>query len=125
MRETTANDIERMNVIILLLGSAISIVVMRDFKHFFSFALGSAMMTLNFRFLRKILEGFFAQSSLVKKELFIKLPLKFFGLVAFVAVVVIWGDVSVPFFVIGLSTVFFSLVISQVALAFRSEARGK
>jgi hypothetical protein len=54
MRETSTSDIERINVIILLVGSLASIVAMRDFVHFFSFAAASAIMVLNFRLLRRL-----------------------------------------------------------------------
>ncbi len=119
------NDVERFNVIVLLIGSIASLVIMRDFKHFFSFAVASAIMTLNFRFLRKIMEGFFSKETQRKKELLIKLPLKFFGLIALVVVVVVWGDIDIVFFIIGLSTVFLSLLISQIVVAFSSETRRK
>jgi hypothetical protein len=125
MRETTANDIERLNVIILLVGSMASIIIMRNYRYLFSFGVASAIMTLNFRMLRKIMEGFFSRSSLSKKELIVKLPLKFFGIAALVAVVVIWGDISIPFFLLGLSTVFLSLLLSQVVVVFSAESGGK
>src|SRR5208282_3212444 len=101
MRETTTSEIERMNVIILLLGSFASLAIMRDFQHFFSFAVASSIMTLNFRYLRKIMEGFFSRSAVFgegkasgvpaeavpavsKAELLIRLPLKFLVLIALV-----------------------------------------
>jgi hypothetical protein len=135
MRETTTSEIERINIIILVLGSFASLAIMRDFQHFFSFAVASSIMTLNFRYLRKIMEGFFSGSALTgvgeasgvpteasptvsKAELFIKLPLKFLVLIALVVIIVLWGNISILFFVIGLSTVFLSIVISQVAAAF-------
>jgi hypothetical protein len=125
MRETTASDIERINVIILIIGSIASLVIMRDYKYLLSFGAASAIMTINFRFLRRIMEGFFAQSSVSKKELMVKLPLKFLGLVALVAVVVVWGDINIVFFLIGLSTIFLSLLISQIVTAFSPEVRRK
>jgi hypothetical protein len=125
MRETTIGDIEKINVLILVLGSVASIVIMRDFTYLFSFAVASAIMTLNFRLLRKIMEGFFSRSCLRKKELLVKLPLKFFGLIGLVVVIVVWGNVNIPFFVIGLSTVFLSVVINQVILVFSPEVRRK
>ena len=125
MRETSTSDIERINVIILLVGSLASIVIMRDFVHFFSFAVASAIMTLNFRLLRKLVEGIFARSVVSKKEMLIKVPLKFFGLIALVAIVLLWGNVNILFFVIGLSTVFLSILISQVVIAFGPEVRRK
>jgi hypothetical protein len=135
MRETTTSEIERINVIILVLGSFASLAIMRDFRHFFSFAVASSLMTLNFRYLRKIMEGFFSGSApngegeasgvptetvptVSRAELFIKLPLKFLVLIALVVIIVLWGNVSILFFVIGLSTVFLSIVFSQVSAAF-------
>ncbi len=140
MRETTTSEIERINVIILVLGSFASLAIMRDFQHFFSFAVASSIMTLNFRYLRKIMEGFFSRTSsngqeelsgseavhaVSKAELFIRLPLKFLVLIALVVVVVLWGNVNILFFVIGLSTVFLSIVLSQVAAAFSPGVRRK
>jgi len=144
MRETTASEIERISVIILLAGSAVSIIVMRDFRYFFSFAVASSIMILNFRYLRRIIEGFFAGpaaqtpaedhqpgqaatkvSGLSKGELLVRLPLKFAILIALIVVVLMWGHVNIPFFVIGLSTVFLSILISQVVVAFSPEAGRK
>jgi hypothetical protein len=147
MRETTANEIERINVIILVLGSLASLAVMRDFQHFFSFVAGSSIMTLNFRYLRRIMEAFFSKASSIhegdsassvhegdratvrsapsKAELFIRLPIKFFVLVALVVVVLLWGNVDIVFFIIGLSTVLLSIIISQVAAAFGPGVRRK
>jgi hypothetical protein len=118
MKETSIIDIERANVVVLVLGSILSAVIMREFKYFFSFAVGSSMMTLNFRFLRKIIEGVFANVSVDKKEFLIKLPIKFLVLVGLVALVVIFGDISVVFFLIGLSTVFISIVVTQIIAVF-------
>ena len=98
---------------------------MRDFTYVFSFGVASAMMTLNFRLLKKIMEGFFSDAGPSKKELLVKLPLKFFGLTGLVTVIVVWGNVNILFFVIGLSTVFLSVVISQVIVVFAPDARRK
>jgi hypothetical protein len=70
-------------------------------------------MTLNFRFIKKIIEGGLLKPEGKKVELAIKLPIKFFILIALVAIVVIYGDIDVVFFLIGLSTVFISVVINQ------------
>jgi hypothetical protein len=125
MRETSTSDIERINVIILAVGSIASAIIMRDFTHFFSFAVASAIMTLNFRLLTKVIEGVFSRTVVSKKELLIKLPLKFFGLIAAVVMILVWGNVSISFFVMGLSTVFLSILISQVVIAFSPEVRRK
>ncbi len=125
MRETTASDIERTNVAILVLGSLASGLIMRDFTYVFSFGVASAMMTLNFRLLKKIMESFFSGVTPSKKELLVKLPLKFFGLTGLVTVIVIWGNVNILFFIIGLGTVLLSVVISQVISVFTPCARRK
>jgi len=113
MKETRINDIERINVIVLVIGSILALVIMREFKYIFSFAVASAIMTLNFRFLKKIIEGGFLVAENKKTELAIKLPLKFLFLVALIAIIVIYGDIDLIFFLIGLSTVFISVVINQ------------
>jgi hypothetical protein len=113
MKETKISDIERINVIVLVIGSILAMVIMREFKYVFSFAVASAIMTLNFRFIKKIIEGGLLKPDASKVELAIKLPLKFFTLVALVAIVVIYGDIDFVFFLIGLSTVFISVVINQ------------
>lgn len=134
-------EIERINVIILLIGCLTATVIMREFRYVFSFGVGSAIMTLNFRFLRKGIEGVFqrmqqsepAQSSgqesqqygnqlikqINKKALIVKLPLKFLALVTAVILVVLYGDIDVIFFLIGLSTVFISIVLSHISFALK------
>lgn len=123
MREATIRDIERINCLVLILGSIASIALMRDFKYFFSFAVASAIMTLNFKFLGKILQNAFGGSSIKKTDLAVGLPLKFLALVALVALVVIFGDIDPIFFVIGLSTVFIALLINQISIAFKPDRR--
>jgi hypothetical protein len=113
MKETKISDIERINVIVLVIGSILAMVIMREFKYVFSFAVASAIMTLNFRFIKKIIEGGFLQAESKKIDLAIKLPLKFLILVALIAIVIIYGDIDFVFFLIGLSTVFISIVINQ------------
>jgi hypothetical protein len=113
MKETKISDIERINIIVLVIGSILAMVIMREFKYVFSFAVASAIMTLNFRFLKKIIEGGLLEAENKKIELAVKLPLKFLILVAFIAVVVIYGDINLIFFLVGLSTVFISVVINQ------------
>ena len=117
-KETTISDIDHINLAVLVIGSVITVLVMREFKYLFSFAVASAIMTLNFRFLRKIIEKGLLSPIISKKELIIKLPLKFLVLVGLVAVVVIYGDIDIVSFFIGLSTVFISIVISQVSALF-------
>ncbi len=126
-------EIERINVIILVIGCLAATVIMREFRYVFSFGVGSAIMTLNFRFLRKGIEGVFekVQQSeeasdsnqhsrpINKKALIIKLPLKFLALVTAVILVVLYGDIDVVFFLIGLSTVFISIVLSQILFALK------
>lgn len=113
MKETKITDIEHINLFVLVIGSILAMVIMREFKYVFSFAVASAIMTLNFRFIKKIIEGGLLKPEGKKLELAIKLPLKFLILIALIAIVVIYGDIDVVFFLIGLSTVFISIVINQ------------
>jgi hypothetical protein len=113
MKETKITDIEYINVFVLVIGSILAMVIMREFKYVFSFAVASAIMTLNFRLIKKIIEGGLLKPEGKKLELAIKIPLKFLILIALIAIVVIYGDIDVVFFLIGLSTVFISIVINQ------------
>ena len=135
MQEEMLTEIERINVVILVIGCLASTIIMREFRYVFSFGVGSAIMTLNFRFLRRGIEGAFlsVQASdrvndpttdqvikpVNKKALLIKLPLKFLALVTAVILVVLYGDIDVIFFLIGLSTVFISIVLSQIFSALK------
>jgi hypothetical protein len=123
IKETTISDIEHINLAVLVIGSVVTILVMREYKYLFSFAVASAIMTLNFRFLRKIVENGLLSPIISKKELIIKLPLKFLVLVGLVAVVVIYGDINIIFFFIGLSTVFISIIINQILAMFSPAAK--
>ncbi len=116
MKETTLDDVQRINVVIFVIGSLLCLFIMRDFRYFYSFAVASAIMALNFRFLRKIIEGAMSRVAASKKELLIKLPLKFLVLFALIAVVLIYGNVDMLFFAGGLSTVFLSIIINQLGL---------
>ena len=130
-------DIERINVLVLAVGCMAAAIIMREFKYVFSFGVGSAIMTLNFRFLRKGVEGIFqnlqqegaaeqsqqAERQLIRrisrKAFIVKLPLKFLALVTAVSLVILYGDIQVVFFLVGLSTVFISVVLSYVSSAFK------
>ncbi|MBA4391390.1 MAG: hypothetical protein C0399_10685 [Syntrophus sp. (in: bacteria)] len=114
MKETTISDIERINVAILIIGSILSLLIMKDFRHLFSFAVASAIMILNFRILRKIIENGFLQSTEKKRAFIIALPFKFLALATAVVVVLIYGDIDVVFFLVGLSTVFMAILITQI-----------
>jgi hypothetical protein len=123
MRDEMLTEIERINVVILAIGCLATTIIMREFKYVFSFGVGSAIMTLNFRFLRKGIEGAFlkvqASEPINKKGLLVKLPLKFLALVTAVILVVLYGDIDVICFLIGLSTVFISIMLSQISCALK------
>jgi len=143
MQEEMLTEIERINVIILVVGCLVATIIMREFRYVFSFGVGSAIMTLNFRFLRKGIEKVFQKvqqggqaqaldsnqtqapdsnqltKRINKKALIVKLPLKFLALVTAVILVVLYGDIDVIFFLIGLSTVFISIVLSQISFALK------
>lgn len=113
MREITIAEVERTNVAILVIGSIAIIMATRDYLALFSFAVASAIVTLNFRLLRKILENLLIKKTFVKKDLFIRLPLKFLLLIGAITIILLYGDIRLIYFLIGLSTVFFSILISQ------------
>lgn len=114
MKETIISDIERLNFVIFLLGSILSLIIMKEYKYFFSFAVASAIITLNFRFLKKIIESGFGKSKVKKTDFIIKLPLKFLVFAGLVAVIIIYGDIDIIFFLIGLSTLFISVIVNQI-----------
>jgi hypothetical protein len=111
MKETTISDIERVNVAILILGSILSFIIMKEFKYLFSFAVASAIMILNFRLLRKIIEGGLIHSTLKKKALLLVLPFKFLILATAIVVILKYGNIDIIFFLAGLTTLFFSIIV--------------
>ena len=113
MREITISEVERTNVIILVIGSLAIFIATRDYMALFSFIVGSGIVILNFRLLKKILENLLIKQTFVKKDLFIRLPLKFLLLIGAIAIVLLYGNVRIIYFLIGLSTVFVSILISQ------------
>ena len=129
IQDEMLTEVELINVAVLVIGCLATTVIMREFKYVFSFGVGSAIMTLNFRFLRKGIEGAFlkAQSNeqpgkpINKKGLLLKLPLKFLALITAVILVVLYGDIDVIFFLVGLSTVFISVMVSQISFALKPE----
>ncbi len=123
MKETKISDIEHVNVIVLIIGSLLTIFVMREFKYLFSFAIASSIMTLNFRFLKRIIESGLLKSEINKKDLIIKLPLKFIVLAGLMVIVLLYGEIDIIFFLIGLSTVFISILINQLTTLFGPAAK--
>jgi hypothetical protein len=113
MREITISDVEHTNVAILAIGSLAISIATRDYMALFSFAVASAIVVLNFRLLKKIIENLLIKKTFDKKDLFIRLPLKFILLLGAITVVVLYGNVRLIYFLIGLSTVFISILISQ------------
>ncbi len=113
MREITISDVEHTNAAILIIGSLAVLIATRDFMAVFSFAVASAIVTINFRLLKKIIENLLIKKTFDKKDLFIRLPLKFLILLGAITVVVLYGNIRIIYFLIGLSTVFISILIIQ------------
>ena len=122
MREITVSNVEHTNVAILVIGSLGILVATRDYMALFSFAVASAIVTLNFRLLKKIIENLLIKKIFDKKDLFIRLPLKFLLLLGAITIVILYGDIRIIYFLIGLSTVFFSIFISQFRPVLNSHA---
>jgi hypothetical protein len=113
MREITIANVEHTNLAILVIGSLAVLIATRDYMALFSFAVASAIVTLNFRLLKKLIENFLIKKIFLKKDIFIRLPLKFLLLIGAIAIVFLYGDIRIIYFLIGLSTVFLSILISQ------------
>jgi hypothetical protein len=122
MREITIANVEHTNVAILVIGSLAVFIATRDYMALFSFAVASAIVTLNFRLLKNILENLLIKQIFVKKDIFIRLPLKFLLLIGAITIVFLYGDIRLIYFLIGLSTVFLSILISQFRPVLNSHA---
>ncbi|HEX2966245.1 MAG TPA: hypothetical protein VHO84_10680 [Syntrophorhabdaceae bacterium] len=122
MRDMTIADVEHANLAVLVIGSLAVFAFTRDRVAVFSFAVASAIMVLNFRFLKKILENLLIKKTLSKTDLLMKLPLKFVFLIGAVILVLAYGNIKVVYFTIGLSTVFMSIIIGQIKPVFNSRA---
>ena len=118
MREITVTQVERCNIAIFVLGSLAIAVLIRDLTAFFSFAVASAIVIFNFRLLKHIISRLILKQEIGKRDLFLALPAKFLLLLGLLTVVVIYGDVKISYFLIGLSTVFISILISQLLPVF-------
>jgi hypothetical protein len=123
MREITVTQVERCNMAIFLLGSIGIAVITRDLMAFFSFAVASAIVILNFRLLKKIIARLILRQEIGKKDLYLALPAKFLLLLGILTVVVVYGNVRASYFLMGLSTVFISILVSQLLPVFSSSSQ--
>jgi hypothetical protein len=123
MREITVTQVERCNMALFLLGSIGIAVITRDLMAFFSFAVASAIVILNFRLLKKIIARLILKQEIEKKDIYLALPAKFLLLLGILTVVVVYGNVKPFYFLIGLSTVFLSILISQLLPLFSSSSQ--
>ncbi len=123
MREISITEVERLNIAVLVLVAIGIVIATRDVMSFFSFVVASAIATLNFRLLKKIIEKLILKKTFDKKYMFFVIPLKFLLLLGVLTVVVIYGNVRVGYFLLGLSTVVVSIIISQLRPVFTSGAQ--
>ena len=122
MREITVNQVERCNLAIFILGSIAVAVIIRDVMAFFSFAVASAIVIFNFRLLKNIITKLVLKQEIGKKDLLITLPLKFILLLGILTVIVVYGNIKPVYFLMGLSTVFVSILVSQLLPVFSSSS---
>ena len=122
MREITVNQVERCNLAIFILGSIAVAVFIRDVMAFFSFAVASAIVIFNFRLLKNIITKLVLKQEIGKKDLLITLPLKFILLLGILTVIVVYGNIKPIYFLMGLSTVFVSILVSQLLPVFSSSS---
>jgi hypothetical protein len=122
MKEITVTQVERCNLAIFILGSIAVAVFIRDIMAFFSFAVASAIVTLNFRLLKNIITKLILKQEISKKDLLITLPAKFLLLLGVLTVVVVYGNIKPVYFLMGVSTVFVSILVSQLLPVFSSSS---
>ena len=122
MREITVNQVEHCNLAIFILGSIAVAVFIRDVMAFFSFAVASAIVIFNFRLLKNIITKLVLKQEIGKKDLLITLPLKFILLLGILTVIVVYGNIKPAYFLMGLSTVFVSILVSQFLPVFSSSS---
>jgi len=122
MREITVTQVERCNLAIFILGSIAVAIFIRDIMAFFSFAVASAIVTLNFRLLKNIITKLILKQEISKKDLLITLPAKFLLLLGVLTVVVVYGNIKPVYFLMGVSTVFVSILVSQLLPVFSSSS---
>ena len=118
MKEITTTEIEYINIAVLIIGSLLCITIMREFKYLFSFVVASGIMTLNFRLLKKIIEIGLLSKDRKRQFVLISLPIKFLVLAGLIGIIIAYGDIDILFFLLGLSTVFVSIVISHISHLF-------
>ena len=123
MREITVIQVERCNLAIFILGSIAVAVFIRDLMAFFSFTVASAIVILNFRLLKNIIIKLVLKQEMSKKDLFLTLPAKFILLLGILTVIVVYGNIKPFYFLIGLSTVFASILVSQLLPVFSSSSQ--
>ncbi len=123
MREITITQVERCNLAIFILGSIAVAVFIRDLMAFFSFAVASAIVIFNFRLLKNIITKLVLKQEISKKDLFLTLPAKFILLLGLLTVIVVYGNIKPFYFLMGLSTVFVSILVSQLLPVFSSSSQ--
>lgn len=123
MREITVTQVERCNLALFILGSIAVAVVVRDIMAFFSFAVASAIVIFNFRLLKNIIAKLVLKQEISRKDLLISLPAKFILLLGILTVIVVYGNIKPVYFLMGLSTVFVSILVSQLLPVFSSSSQ--
>jgi hypothetical protein len=122
MREITITQAERCNLALLTLGSIAIAFFVRDLMAFFSFVVASAIVILNFRLLKNIIIKLVLKQEISKRDLFLILPAKFILLLGILTIIVVYGNIKPFYFLMGLSTVFVSILVSQLLPVFSSSS---
>lgn len=115
MKEETIKDIEKLNLVLLSAGSLAVLLLTREFKNFVSYSLACAIMALNFRLLKLIIEKGFSPNRVSKKLLILGISAKFLGLLAAVSLLLLSKEIDFIYFFLGLSSFFLSVLLSQVS----------
>ena len=116
----TAQRLERNNLLLVVLGTA-AFAFTGDFRQVLGFLAGGLLTVANLRLFRLIVAGLTGVKPVKKGKLVAQIMLKFFGLMAVLAfLMLVVKPPPVPF-LLGLSTVVLAVVIEGLMGLLRSE----
>lgn len=120
MKGINLKDLQKTSIYILILGCLL-LIFFRNGRLLVSFALGSALMIINLRVLKWIVETALKREE-KRKWFFLFLPLQFLLLLGFISIVILYGNIEPVFFLIGISTFFIAILINSLQFSGRQNA---
>ena len=117
----SSRSLERNNLILVLLGTLAS-CFFKKIEISLSFFAGGAFTILNLRLLRMIVAALVGKKAISKGKLIAQVLVKFFGMMALLAfLMLVVKPLPIPF-LLGLSTLVVSVVLEGILGIFRSES---